>query len=133
MRTVVVCGVTSFVMAFVGGLLAFTLVLPSSAIAQATQPVVVRASAFELVSADGSVLARLGTGSLGGGNLALFDPNGVQRVALTGSGVLVMFDPQGVSVFRAGRSFEVGGSGQPPVNGVELGPGGTVGTLPTPP
>jgi len=108
-------------------------VAPSSATAQSNQPHVVRASTFEVVADDGAVLARLTRGSVGGGNLMLYDAAGVQRTGLTGSGALVAFDPEGVLVFRAGRTFEVGGSGTPPVNGVELSPGGSVGMLPTQP
>jgi len=63
--------VCAFIMAFLGGILAFNLVAPPSATAQSTQAQVVRASAFELVADDGTVIGRLMTGPGGGGNLEL--------------------------------------------------------------
>src|SRR5438552_2914225 len=45
----------------------------SSATAQAGPAQEIRASAFVLVAADGTVLGRLGSGGAGSGNLTLFD------------------------------------------------------------
>ena len=48
----------------------------------------VRASAFVLVGADGTVLGRLGQGGLGNGNLTLYNAAGQQRAVLAGAGGL---------------------------------------------
>jgi hypothetical protein len=93
----------------------------------------VRASAFTLVGPDGTVLAELAPGTgLGAGRLLLRDAAGTQRVTLVGSGTLNVFDEEGTAVvFRAGRVYDVGlASGRPPFNGVELGPGGSIGQIP---
>jgi hypothetical protein len=57
-RAVILCGATSFIMAFLGGVLAFSLMSPSSATAQAGQAQEVRASVFSLVAEDGTVVGR---------------------------------------------------------------------------
>ena len=58
-----------------------------------------------------------------------------ERVVLVGGGVLNVYDQDGTTVvFRAGRSYNVGTtSGLPPTNGVELGPGGSIRILQSPP
>ena len=129
-RTIVLAGVLPFVSAFLGGVLALSLIAPSSATAQSGQLQEVRATAFTLVGQDGTVLARLAPGNLGFGNLALFDTAGTQRLQLQGNGRMGVNDADGTLVFQAGRSFEASGTGRPPVNGVELGPGGSVSMLP---
>ena len=52
---------------------------------------------------------------------------------MVGTGILNVYDPDGTTVvFRAGRTYATGGTvGLPPINGVELGPGGTIGTIPS--
>jgi hypothetical protein len=128
-RTILLAGVLSFVSAFLGGALAFSLVAAPQATAQSSQPQEVRASAFTLVGADGTVLAQLASGAgAGTGRLSLRDAAGTERVTLAGNGGLNVFDQDGTTVvFRAGRTFAVGGaSGLPQLNGVELGPGGSV-------
>ena len=134
-RTVILCGATSFIMAFLGGLLALSLGAPSAATAQSTQLQEVRASAFTLVGPDGTVLAQLATGTGLNGRLSLRDGAGTERVALVGSGVLNVYDQEGTTVvFRAGRSYTAGANtGLPPTNGVDLGPGGSISTLPPAP
>jgi len=125
-RTILLAGVLPFVSAFVGGVLAFSLVVPLQATAQSSQPQEVRASAFTLVGADGTVLARLASGpGAGNGHLALYDTAGTERLTLGGGGALNVFDQDGTTVvFRAGRTF-----GLPPVNGVQLGPGGAISVI----
>ena len=61
----------------------------------------------------------------------LRDAAGTQRITLVANGILNVWDPVGTTVvFRAGRSYTVGGnSGLPPINRVELGPGGSVGMI----
>jgi hypothetical protein len=132
-RVVILCGATSFIMAFLGGLLALSLGAPSAATAQSGPPQEVRASAFTLVGPDGTVLAELGpTANGSAGRLALRDAAGAQRVTLVGTGILNVYDQDGTTiVFRAGRTYTVGATiGLPPINGVELGPGGSIGVLP---
>ncbi len=132
-RAVILCGTASFVMALLGGVLAFTLVSPSSATAQSTQPEEVRASVFTLVGSDGTVLARLAPSSSGAGLLQLYDAAGTRHVGIVGAGAVQAFDEDGTTlVFRAGRTFTVLSDGLPPLNGVELGPGGSVSMLPSP-
>jgi hypothetical protein len=129
-RTILLAGVLPFVSAFLGGVLAFSVLAAPQVTAQSSQIQDVRASAFTVVSPEGTVLARLGPGPNGPGNLALNDAEGTRRLVMTGAGVLVAFDPDGTTpIFRAGRCFEhcVGG---PSLNGVELGPGGSIGMIP---
>jgi hypothetical protein len=124
--------VLPFVSAFLGGALAFSLVAAPQATAQSSQLQEVRASAFTLVGPDGTVLAELGpTANGNAGRLSLRDAVGTQRVTLVGTGILNVYDPDGTTVvFRAGRSYTVGATtGLPPTNGVELGPGGSIGML----
>jgi hypothetical protein len=131
-RTILLSAVIPFVSAFLGGVLAFVVAAPQ-ATAQASQPQEVRATAFTLVGSDGAVLAELAP-TPGGriGRLLLRDAAGTQRVTLVGSGILNVWDEDGATVvFRAGRIYTVGAaSGLPPTNGVELGPGGTISTIP---
>jgi len=83
------------------------------------------------VAEDGRALARLGAGNLGGGNLTLYDASGARRVGITSAsgGALSTYDPDGATItFRAGVA--AGGADNTPVNGVLLGPGGSVSALP---
>jgi hypothetical protein len=131
-RAVLLCGTTSFLMAFLGGMLAFSLVAPSLATAQAGQLEEVRASAFVLVGADGTTLARLEPGNQGGGSLVLNDTSGTRRLQLAGGGWVAAYEQDGsTAAFRAGRAFIPTSDGTPAVNGVLLGPGGSVSSLPT--
>jgi hypothetical protein len=132
-RAVILCGTTSFVMALLAGIIAFSLVAPSLATAQSTQAQEVRASAFTLVGPDGTVLARLAPGDSGNGRLNLYDAAGTMRVAVIGNGRFLAYDQDGTTqVFRAGRTFEAS-PGQPVFNGVELGPGGSISMIPPSP
>ena len=130
-RTILLAGVLPFVSAFFGGVLAFSLVVPPQATAQSNQLQEVRASAFTLVGADGTVLARLAPGGgAANGRLSLHDAAGTERMRLARGGLTAFAQDGTTPVFRAGRTFEVGlTSGLPVVNGVELGPGGTISTL----
>lgn len=105
---------------------------PPRATAQSSQPQEVRASAFVLVGADGSVLGRLAPGGQGGGRLTLYDGTGTQRTALAAAGVLAAFDTDGKTLrFIAGWTPTPQPPNQPVVNGVQLDPGGgTISTLP---
>ena len=134
-RAVILCGSVSFIMAFLGGVLAFGVMAPSAATAQSIQAQEVRASAFTLVGPDGTVIAQLAPQiPTGGARLSLGNAAGTERLSLAGAGVLNVYDQDGTTVvFRAGRSYNpVGaGTGLPPTNGVELGPGGSISTVPT--
>ena len=129
-RTILLMGVLPFVSALLGGALAFSLVAAPQATAQSSQPQEVRASAFTLVGEDGTVLARLAPGP-GGGRFSLGNAAGTERITMAGAGILNVWDQDGTTVvFRAGRSYTAGAtSGLPPTNGVELGPGGSIGML----
>jgi hypothetical protein len=131
-RTILLGGVLPFVSAFLGGALALSLVAPSSATAQSSQLQEVRASAFILEGPDGTVLARLAPAAFGGtGILTLYDAHGTRRLAVVGDGVVSVFAEDGTThLFRAGRTFGLGPAGQAPVNGVLLGPGGSIGMIP---
>src|SRR5215210_2111180 len=109
-RTILLAGVLPFVSAFFGGALALSLLVPPQATAQSSQLQEVRASAFTLVGADGTVLAQLAAGpGAGNGRLSLRDATGTERAMLAGSGQLNVFDQDGTTpVFRAGRSFTIG-------------------------
>jgi hypothetical protein len=133
-RTLFLASVLPFVSAFLGGTLALSLVAAPQATAQSSEPQEVRASAFTLVRADGTVLAQLAPTPNGVARLLLRDGAGTERVTLVGSGILNVWDQDGTTVvFRAGRSYTVGGaSGLPPANGVELGPGGSIRMLESP-
>ena len=134
-RTILLVGVLLFVSAFLGGVLAFSLVAPLQPTAESSQPQEVRASAFTLVGADGTVLAQLASDTRAGtGRLLLRGAAGTERVTLAGGAGLNVFDQDGATVvFRAGRTFAVGGSGLPQLNGVELGPGGAIRMVAPPP
>jgi hypothetical protein len=134
-RTILLASVLPFVSAFLGGALALSLVAAPQATAQSSQLQEVRASAFTLVGPDGTVLAQLAPTTTGVGRLLLRDAAGTERVALVGTGVLNVYDQEGTTlVFRAGRSYAVGAAtGLPPTNGVELGPGGSIRLLESPP
>jgi len=133
-RTILLSGVLPFVSAFLGGVLAFSLVAAPQATAQSSQAQEVRASAFTLVGPDGTVLARLQPSTpAGNGILSLFDAAGTRRLHMNGNGFVAVFDQDGTTpVFRAGRTFTDTASG-PPLNGVELGPGGSISTIPPSP
>jgi hypothetical protein len=129
-RTILLSGICSFIMAFLGGMLAVSLAGPAWATAQSAQLEEVRASAFTLVAEDGTVLARLGAGNLGGGNLTLSDGSGMRRVAITSAsgGAIATYASDGATInFKAGLA--AGGADSAPVNGVLLGPGGSVSAL----
>lgn len=109
------------------------LLIPSPVHAQAS-PGVVRASEFDLVGQNGTILARLQTGRAGNGNLLLFDSAGNQRVDLAGGGALQINDPDGVTLrFEAGYTTSTSPQGYPAVNGLRLNPSGTIGVLPASP
>jgi hypothetical protein len=129
-RAIILCGTVSFVMAFLGGSLAFSLVAPAPATAQSSQLEEVRASAFVVVAPDGTVVGRLGQGDLGNGNLGLFDVAGRQRWQLNGEGGMTAFDTDGTRRFRAGFQPVSGPAGSPPLNGVLLDANGSVSVLP---
>ncbi len=124
-RTILLAGVLPFVSAFLGGVPAFSLVAAPQATAQSSQAQEVRASAFTLVGPDGTVLVRLGSGGQGAGNLTLNDAEGTRHLSIRGVGQMVAYDQDGTTVaFTAGRAF-----GDLPVNGVLLGPDGSIGIV----
>ena len=115
-------------------LLAQHLLTPSQAMAQAGQAQVVRASAFELIAGDGTVLARLAANSSGGSVLTFNDVTGTRRLELNGRGVMNSFDTDGTTVrFRAGYLSPTQVSPLPPFSGVLLDASGSIGVLPVSP
>ncbi len=129
-RTIFLVSVLPFASAFLGGMLAFSIMAPPWATAQSSDLQEVRASAFVVVGPDGAVVARLAPGTEGAGNLRLNSVEGTGRVALTGSGALNVFAEDGTTLaFRAGYGTTAV-MGNPSVNGVQLGPDGSVSTLP---
>jgi hypothetical protein len=95
---------------------------------------VVRASGFELVGADGTVLARLAPGPSGNGQFRLFDTSGKVRVGLAGDGRFTVYDADGVTRrLYAGYALSAGTVGSPPINGIQLDASSTIGTIPTTP
>jgi hypothetical protein len=120
-----------FVSAFLG-VGALSLLIPPPATAQSGQVPDVRVSSFTLVGADGTILARLAPGGNGNGNLTLFDTAGTQRLVMAGAGAMAVFARDGTTqVYRAGRTFEVGPRGEPPVNGVLLSPDASISIFPS--
>lgn len=103
------------------------LMTPPGAQAQ-TGPQVVRTSGFELVSPEGAILARLVPGPQGGGNLTMFDAAGNRRTVVAGNGTIAAFD-LGSTTLRFFEGYSTVATGLPTVNGVALGPDGTVGIL----
>ena len=134
-RTILLAGILPFVSAFLGGVLAFSLVAAPQATAQSGQLQEVRASAFTVVGADGTVRARLEPAETPSGGelgfLSLYGVTGVRRLTVTGAGTVNAYDTDGTLAFRAGRSFVVSPDGFPPLNGVELGPGGSISMIPS--
>lgn len=103
---------------------------PARATAQSGQPQEVRASAFVLVGPDGTVIARLGPSTNGGGRLTIFDKTGAQRAAVAAAGVFAAFDPDGTTLrFLAGYT-PIAAPNSPQIDGLLLDDAGTVGTLP---
>jgi hypothetical protein len=128
-RAVILCGTVSFIMAFLGGVLAVNLVTPPSVTALSSQAPEVRASSFVLVGPDdNTVLGRWAAAPSGAGSLTLHDADGKRRMGL-GAGQLETLGPDGTLTFKAGRTIETY-TGAVPVNGVLLGPGGSIGMLP---
>ncbi|HTE83244.1 MAG TPA: hypothetical protein VK821_00760 [Dehalococcoidia bacterium] len=109
------------------------LLAPPRAAAQADQPQVVRASSFELVGADGTVLARLAPGPTGNGRLQLFDTAGKVRAGLAGDGRFTISDADGVTRrLYAGYALTAGTVGAPPINGIQLDPSSSISVIPAP-
>jgi hypothetical protein len=75
--------------------LAMRLFGPRQTVAQSAQQGDVRATAFTLVGADGTVLAKLAPGTQGNGNLTVFDSTGRPRAGLQGNGVVAILDTDG--------------------------------------
>ena len=133
-RTILLSGVCSFISAFLGGVLAFSLVAAPQATAQSNQPQEVRASAFTLVGPDGTVLAGLSPSPAGAGLLRLYDPTGTRRLAVNGVGLVEVYDRDGTTIaFRAGRNYNVSPTGLPPINGVQLSRDGSISMIPPSP
>jgi hypothetical protein len=130
-RTVLLCCVVSSVVSVVVVSTVPALLFPGSATAQSSQLQEVRASAFTLVGEDGTVLTQLAPAPTGRAGRLSLRTEGTERVTVVGTGILNVYDPDGTTVvFRAGRSYTVGATtGLPPTNGVELGPGGSLGLL----
>src|SRR5262245_37495752 len=106
-RTILGAVLVPFVSAFLGGLVAVSLLVPTRVAAQPSHLDEVRAAAFSLVDDDGTVLARLAPGPNGGGNFSLRDAMGTQRLVLGGRGVVIVYDQDGTTpALEAGRTFE---------------------------
>jgi hypothetical protein len=75
--------------------LTMRLVGPAVTVAQPAEHDEVRARAFVLVGADGTMLGRLAPGGAGNGNLTLYDTAGRQRIWMAGAGNVVIFDSDG--------------------------------------
>jgi hypothetical protein len=131
-RTILLATVLSFAAAFIGSLLAYSLVAPSLATAQSSQSQEVRATRFVLVAADGTVLANLEPGGDGNGRLQLYDKTGTLRVGLAGGGALNIADPDGVTQrFRVGFVPYTDSAGRPPINGMWLDTDGSISLVPS--
>jgi hypothetical protein len=114
-------------------MLAFALIVPPLVTAQSSQLPEVRAGAFVLVGPNGTDVARLEPGGGGNGRLLLNAADGTRSVRLNGAGGLTVFDTDGNTLrFQAGY-VSPGRSAEPPINGVLLGPGGSISMLPTAP
>ena len=136
-RTILLAGALCFVSAFLGSILAYGLVVPSLATAQASQPQEVRATRVVLqlyaqaTGVDGTVLANLEPGGDGNGRLQLYDKTGTLRVGLAGGGALNIADPDGVTQrFRVGYVPYTDSAGRPPINGMWLDPDGSISLVP---
>src|SRR5581483_5631768 len=102
-RTFLLASVIPFVSSLLGGIVAFSMLVPSGVSAQPGQAEEVRASAFTVVGSDGTVLARLGPGRNANGSLTLFDTDGTRRLILAGGGAVQVYDQDGTTLaFRAG-------------------------------
>ena len=111
-RTIFLAGVLPFVSAFLGGVLAFSLVAAPQATAQSSQVQKVRASAFTLVGTDGTVLARLAPAETTSGEreLGILTLYGV-------TGVQVRSDEASAATTIVRRRHERGGLREHPVGG----------------
>jgi hypothetical protein len=129
-RTIVLSSLVASLVTVLVLLLAQRLLVPPQAAAQEDQPQEVRASAFVLVNPSGTVLARLGAGPLGGGNLTMYGADGIRHTVVGGNGDFLAYDTDGTTLrYLAGYRTQ----GAILVNGVLLGTGGTVDMLPTSP
>ena|SRR5579871_17181 len=135
-RTLLLAGIFPFFSAFLGGVVAFGLVAPSMASAQAAAAPEVRASSFVLVGDDGTVQARLGiVPGVGIGSLTFLRADGQPAASFSPAG-FTMFDPDGAVRIRVGRcvpsaDFPTCPGGLPPFEGLQLGPNGSVSVLPS--
>jgi hypothetical protein len=85
------------VLAALATVVALRVTAPPAATAESGQAEEVRASAFVLVGPDGKVLARLGPGPDGNGNLTVFDGTGALRVVVAGGGAIVIREGDGLT------------------------------------
>jgi len=132
-RTILLTGVLPFLSAFFGAVLAFSLVVPPPATAQPGGLQEVRGSAFVLVDQNGAILARLAPAPSGDALMSFRDAAGTTRLRLHGAGSFTVFGPDSSTAFRAGNTFGDAMLGDQSVNGVLLGPGGSIGMLPSAP
>jgi hypothetical protein len=136
-RTILLAGVLPFISAFLGGVLAFGLVVPSMATAQSTVQQEVRANSFVLVNDSGAVVTRLGINPVGTGTLSFLRGNGTTSATLSQIGLAMWGGSGDTIIMRVGRCTGAGVSptgcpgGLPPFEGVQLGPDASVGTLPS--
>ena len=91
-RTVILCGAASFVMAFLGTVLASTVAVPAVVGAQEAR---IRAEQFTVVGDNGADGVRLGTGPGLNSDVRVLDTNGVLRAAFNTGGILAGNDPDG--------------------------------------
>ena len=82
-RAVFLCGATSFLMAFLGGILAFSLVLPSMAEAQQTAP---GTTALNFSDGNGANRIRLAQNPNGSAQITLLGPDGTSPRAQLNTG-----------------------------------------------
>ena len=133
-RTVFLAGVLPFISAFLGGILAISIMAPSPATAQPTVQPEVRANAFVLVGNDGSERARFDLApTVGAGRVVFYRANGTVATSVSGAG-LTLWDADGNIHMRVGRclaGFPCPGGGSP-FEGVQLGPNGSIGMMPSP-
>jgi len=136
-RSILLLGLLPFIAAFLGASVAISLAVPPVVAAQAATPREVRANSFSLVSDDGTVQARLSVvPGVGVASLTFLRADGSPATSFSPSGV-TMFGPDGSVTVRVGRcvpsaDFPTCAGGLPPFSGLQYGPDGAVGLLPSP-
>jgi hypothetical protein len=119
-RTILLAGVLPFVSAFLGGILAFSLVIPSFVEAQESR---IRAESVVVVDDSGTIRANMNSGPGARSNVGVFSQAGIPRISMSTGGslsaggtqpdeaTLAIFPPEGAPAQGSPGSIAILGTG----------------------